>query len=414
MSVWSRSTWSPGTWSRRTRWAVPVGIVTALATAAVVVPGLATANPALPTRTAAELLVNLSDAELQPLSGTVVQTARLGLPELPVPPGGTSLAALAAGSTTVRVWYGGPDQVRLALVGPLAETDVIRSGADAWLWTSDTNTAEHLTLPETGPEMGPEIGPGPAPTPPVEGGGLTPREAAERALALIDPSTAVSVDGTAEVAGRAVYSLLLRPRDAGSLVREVRVAVDSETWVPLQVQVLAKGASEPAFETGFTAITFEDPADSVFSFTPPPGATVREHDLGEHMSPAPGEPGDPGDPGDPGEEQTRGGAPRVIGQGWTSVVVLTGATDLVSASTNPQISALLQAAEPVTGPYGSGRLLRTALVCVLLLDDGRVFIGAVTSEVLEAAASDTPATAANDTAAIDTAPSDPAAAAVGS
>ena len=376
-----------------------MGIVTALAAA--VVPVVATASPALPSRTAAELLVRLSEAELQPMSGTVVQTARLGLPELPAAPGGSSLAALATGSNTVRVWYGGPDQVRLALMGSLAETDVIRSGEDAWLWTSDTNTAEHLTLPEKAGMH--EETPSPA-----EGSGLTPREAAERALALIDPTTEVSVDGTAEVAGRPVYSLLLRPRDEGSLVSQVRLAVDSETSVPLQVQVLAKGTTEPAFETGFTAVTFEDPADSVFTFTPPPGATVKERALPEGMGAAHGVDGpakdsmdqnavpegipdglsgNPRPAGEPGS-----GGPTVVGSGWTSVAVLQGAAGPQDAagttgeSTDAQLAALLQAAEPVSGSYGSGRLLRTALVSALLLDDGRVLVGAVTPEVLEAAA----------------------------
>jgi outer membrane lipoprotein-sorting protein len=377
---------------------VPVGVVATLAAAAVIVPVVATASPALPARTAAELLVSLSEADLQPLSGTVVQTARLGLPELPIPPGGASLAALAAGSNTVRVWYGGPEQVRLALVGPLAETDVIRSGRDAWLWTSETNTAEHLTLPDTA-----RLDQGKS-APQASAEGLTPREAAERAVALIDPSTEVSVDGTAEVAGRPVYSLLLRPRDERTLVSEVRLAVDSATSVPLQVQILARGATEPAFETGFTAVTFEDPADSVFAFTPPPGATVKERDMGAGMGAGAITGGPMGRDGSAdgdldatpqaGPEagpmgRPDGEGPTVIGTGWTSVVVLRGATDAANPVTNPQLRALLEAAEPVSGPYGSGRLVRTALVSALLLDDGRVLIGAVTPEVLQAAATGT-------------------------
>jgi outer membrane lipoprotein-sorting protein len=408
----SSSRWSPARWSRKARWAAPVGVVTALATVVVVVPVLATASPALPSRTAAELLVGLSEAELQPMSGTVVQTARLGLPELPAAPGGGSLAALAPGSHTVRVWYGGPDQVRLALIGSLAETDVLRSGEDAWLWTSATNTAEHLTLPEDAGVH--EDTPSPA-----AGSGLTPREAAERALALIDPTTEVSVDGTTEVAGRPVYSLLLRPRDEGSLVSQVRVGVDSETSVPLQVQVLAKGVAEPVFETGFTAVTFENPADSVFAFTPPPGATVKERALPEGMSGGRGADGSAKESMDPPDAMPDGlsgtprpdaglagsGGPTVVGSGWTSVAVLrraAGPPDVQSAtdeSTDAQLAALLQAAEPVSGSYGSGRLLRTALVSVLLLDDGRVLVGAVTPAVLEAAASDPAAASAEDSAA---------------
>jgi hypothetical protein len=39
----------------------------------------------------------------------------------------------------------------------------------------------------------------------------------------------------------------------------------------------------------------------------------------------------------------------------------------------------------VSGSFGSGRLLQTSLVNVLVLDDGRVAVGAVTAGALEAA-----------------------------
>jgi hypothetical protein len=41
---------------------------------------------------------------------------------------------------------------------------------------------------------------------------------------------------------------------------------------------------------------------------------------------------------------------------------------------------------PVTGSFGSGQVLRTKLVSVLLLDDGRLLVGAVAPQVLEQAA----------------------------
>ena len=61
-------------------------------------------------------------------------------------------------------------------------------------------------------------------------------DAAEAALAPIAPSTAVSLDGTASVAGRDAYELVLEPKDELTLVEEVRIAVDGETSVPLRVQ----------------------------------------------------------------------------------------------------------------------------------------------------------------------------------
>ncbi len=104
---------------------------------------------------------------------------------------------------------------------------------------------------------------------------LTPQQAAEQALAAIDPTTAVSTDGTRTVAGRDAYELVLAPKDTRSLVGQVRLAVDAETSVPLRVQLFGRASADgPAFSVGFTKISFEVPGDDQFRFSPPPGATV--------------------------------------------------------------------------------------------------------------------------------------------
>jgi len=71
--------------SRRARWAVPgtAVVVTAAVVAALQIPA-AQASPNLPNRTPAQLLASLSsDAKVPPMTGTVVETAALGLPQLP-------------------------------------------------------------------------------------------------------------------------------------------------------------------------------------------------------------------------------------------------------------------------------------------------------------------------------------------
>src|SRR4051812_33762606 len=133
------------------RWLVPT------AAAVVVIGGgaaagtiVASADPALPERSAAQLLVDLQTARPAGLSGTVVETADLGLPSLPgitSGEGSADLAKLITGSNTARVWYAGEDKVRLALLGTLGETDVIRNGSNVWMWRSADNTASHLTIP---------------------------------------------------------------------------------------------------------------------------------------------------------------------------------------------------------------------------------------------------------------------------
>jgi outer membrane lipoprotein-sorting protein len=85
--------------------------------------------------------------------------------------------------------------------------------------------------------------------------------------------------------------------------------------------------------------------------------------------------------------------PQVIGHGWTSVLVLSAGTGprRPSAGAGPlggDLGAALSAATPVRGSWGSGRLLRTSLVSVLLENNGTVLVGAVQPSVLYAAAAE--------------------------
>lgn len=355
------------------RWALPAALTASIAAGALVAPQLASADPELPPTTAADLLVDLATAPEQPFSGTVVQTTDLGLPELPTGPGGNQLTTLLAGSTTLRVWSDGPERSRVAVLGSLSETDVVLDGHDLWAWESEGNTATHTVLPDA-PE-------GEAPAPPVPTA-PTPQEAAERALAAVEPTTEVTLDGTASVAGRDAYELVLAPRVDASLIGEVRLAVDAATSLPLRVQVTAAGASEPAYETAFTSVSFDAPGDEVFRFSPPPGATVNEESLG---SPGAGTHAVPHAPPGAGTMST------VVGTGWTSVAVLRGVDSAaVDAATggDPVAGALLSGFRPVSGAYGSGRLLTTSLLSALWLDDGRLLVGAVSPAELEAAAAD--------------------------
>jgi len=395
--------------SRGLRWAAPA---VAAAVVAVAASGVlsADANPPLPARTAAQLLVDLQNARVDGLSGTVVQKADLGLPALPnlgqAAPG-TSLTSLLTGSHTLRVWYAGPAKQRVALLGNLGEYDVVHNGRDAWTWSSDANTATHYRLPA---EAARTTTPSPVPS------AVTPQQAADAALKAIDPTTAVTTDGTGAVAGRSVYELVLSPRDDRSLIGQVRLAMDAETKVPLRVQVFPKASADgAAFEVGFTRVSFAVPGDEQFRFSPPPGATVKE---GAAVSPSgdegategsgsgksgPGRPGrvepDPGKPdagkpgaGKAGSGESSGsgaGEPRVIGTGWTSVVVLAGVGTPVADSVAPSTSALgevLNRLPRVSGSWGSGRLLSGRLFSALLTDDGRVLVGAVAPELLYAAA----------------------------
>jgi outer membrane lipoprotein-sorting protein len=361
---------------RLLRWVVPL-VVMAVALAGGI--ALATrsdgASPPLPPRTAEQLLTDLSQANVPGLSGTVVATARLGLPALPSAGGrggGASLSSLLSGSRTIRVWYAGKQRVRLAVTGSLAEADLIRNGQDLWSYQSEDNTVTHVRLPAgDAADDKQQAAAGAA-------GALTPQEAARRLVAAITPTTTVRVERTARVAGRDVYQLRLRPKDPRSLIDAVVLAVDGQTRIPLQVQVLAKGQSAPAYETGFTDVQFRVPDADVFAFTPPPGAKVTERSLGQVAQ-------DKRQAQAEGRAALAAGQPAVLGSGWTSVLVMRN-VDLSAAGSGGTLRSLLNAATPVRGAFGNGRMLRTALVTGLLTDDGRLYVGAVTPAALQAAA----------------------------
>ncbi len=305
------------------------------------------------------------------------------------------------------------------------------------------------------------------------------------------------------MAGRSAYQLVIAPRTDQSLIDQIVIAVDSKTYLPLRLQVFARGTSGPVFQIGFTSLTFGKPAASNFTFTPPAGAHVKTEKLAAELpgfggpmsmdgipAPLPGPftsqrflPHGPAVKVPANKAATRtwrviavkgqmsitlpkgyakqvgwvkvvrprkvvtvrvavdgnaaydplpgqiimpasplGIAPstslsgvKVLGSGWLSVAVIPAGNSLAGlspspakrpipnsapaggphplfappgAAQGPQILALLRvllnSAAPVHGTWGSGRLLRTSLFSVLVTDNGKVLIGAVTPDVLYA------------------------------
>ena len=136
--------------SRRGRWAVPAGAVAVVAAvAAISAITVAQAAPVLPARTPAELLAAVAGDHTAPppLTGTVVETASLGVPQLPGDENPTSITSLLAGSHTLKIWYGGPARLRLAAPVQLGESDFILNGNTAWLWQSNTDSVTQFVLP---------------------------------------------------------------------------------------------------------------------------------------------------------------------------------------------------------------------------------------------------------------------------
>jgi outer membrane lipoprotein-sorting protein len=331
--------------------------------------------------------VDVQNAKVDGLSGTVVETADLGLPALSgLGSGGTDISKLIAGSNTARVWYAGEDKARVALLGTLGETDVIRNGSDVWMWRSADNSATHYTIPaHTAGKATPKALPAGLPS--------TPQEAADAALAAIDPSTQVTTTGAASVAGRDAYELVLTPKDSASLVGQVRLAIDAKMHVPLRVEVYAKGANSPAVRVAFQQISFTVPDAQQFAFNPPAGAKVTTEKPGDlQKEAAKAQAKVQAQAKAQAKKPSDGSKPTVVGTGWTSVLVAKLPTSDATTTKDAKGTAaatvlgLIDSLPKVSGSWGSGHLLSGSLFSALITDDGKVLIGAVAPEKLYEAA----------------------------
>ncbi|MCC2321763.1 LolA family protein [Cellulomonas xiejunii] len=405
----------------RAAWAVPTAAVVAVAGAFAAPPLLASAGSAtLAELTPEQLLTRVLESEPQALSGTVVHTARLGLPDLSMTQvAGADPVSLLSGSTTLRVWSDGGQRSRVSLLGTASEYSVVADGTQAWTYSSSDDEVVHYALSPDDAARAEKMRatarpPADLPTPDELG-----REALERA----QRDATVSVDAATTVAGRDAYQVVVTPRSSTTLVGRIVVAVDARTWSPLRVQVWGSDdAATPALELGFTDVTFAAPDDAVLTFSAPPGASVREIvlPLPDDAALAGLAPSDlptslPDDPADaPLPEGTR-----VTGTGWDTVVELSDvdvaalvAGDPGAVAGLPQVDKQLGSAgaqelyeefapegdgpgvdldtvalyEQLTTPVEGGRALSSALLSVLVLDDGRVLVGAVPVDALRAAA----------------------------
>jgi outer membrane lipoprotein-sorting protein len=377
--------------SRRARWAVPA---TAVAVTAAVVAGLqipsAQASPTLPARSAAQLLAEVgTDASLPPLTGTMVETTDLGLPQLPQVGNATSLSSMLTGSHTMKIYYQDARQFRVSIPQPESEIDVIRNGTTAWLWNSTENSVDKFTLPASGK------GKAAHPKSELPSTPLTPQQAANELLKAVGTTTVVSVEANVMVAGEPSYQLVLAPKDDRSLIGKVTIAIDAKYNVPLRVQVYAKGAASPAFQFGFTAIQFTSPAAANYDFSPPPGATVNVVNGSEGSQKSAGGQSDSSGFGSYGKswltvaELPQQDLMQGIGAGGlksssSAAPTGNGPAGVVGGDSQAVMSDLIGAAKPVHGAWGSGTLLTTSLFSVLMTGN-EVYIGAVEPSVLYAA-----------------------------
>ncbi|MBB5956221.1 hypothetical protein FHS29_002807 [Saccharothrix tamanrassetensis] len=359
--------------------AAAVGVIAGAAGLGVLaMPAGAGPAPVLPDVSAESLVESVLTAEPAAFGGAVEVSNDLGIPGI------AGLPQLSDGESKLRMWTDGGGRVRVQLPARDAERTFVDDGQTGWLWNSADQTVTklpHGQVAEPKLDLDPE-GQRSAPPDPVS----LSREVVDRIKEFSD----VSVDGTARVAGRSVYELVLTPKPTErTVLREVRVAVDSELRLPLRLAVLTNGTDHPAVQVGFTELNVGPQDAGLFAFTPPPGAKVEVPEVGG-----------------PTEEEkalAQGALaeakPETHGEGWDVVLTAKVPTDALAGLAEGQRSGrewegrdnpenvdvqglLKQLGKQVSGPWGSGTLITTKVGGVLLADDGRVALGAVPEQVL--------------------------------
>ncbi|MFE4962071.1 outer membrane lipoprotein carrier protein LolA [Streptomyces sp. NPDC056660] len=380
------------------RYVVPVAVMGVAAATIGLVPALAdSGDPNLPKITAQELINKIAKSDVQQLSGTVKISTDLGLPDLGglesglmsgAAQGGdgssadpsTKLTELASGTHTLRVAADGPEKQKASLLESGAEYSLIHNGKDVWGYDSKSNEVYHSTAADSGKADQHE-----APA--------TPKDFADEVLKSVDDTTSVKVDGTAQVAGRDAYRLVIKPKQSGTTVGAISIAVDAKTGTPLKFTLTPSSGGAAVIDAGYTQVSFAKPAASTFDFTPPKGAKVTEGDSLDKANRA--DKGDKGDkitksPGKDTPEELGKNGFDVLGKGWNSIAVLDsgskGGLPTDSASGGDLGGFLGSLGDPVSGKFGKGTVFSTRLINALITDDGKVYVGAVDKAALVKAA----------------------------
>jgi len=389
------------------KWIPSIAVPAVIAAGAVAVPLQANAVD-LPDLSANEVMVLMQQGEVRSFSGTIVKVSDMGLPALEfssmvsedmvaemeekmpeefadfVPAviesnTLTQALELISGTHKVRIYTSGVDKLRAQILDPMAQRDLIVNGDEFWIYDSQMATAVNGTIEmEADPAKQAEAEK--AITDYAASIALdlnSPEAIADYLVSMIGDSSDLSVGTDHSVAGRTAYELILTPNVEGSLIDQAKLSIDSETGMPLKVEVFSTNQVAAAMSVGFESISFGEVDQSLFDFTPPAGTEVTTFDpselealLGEYE-------GDYEASDKDASDYPEMNQPEILGSDWLSVVHLAALpTDVPMDLMENELFG------DMFTEVAGGRVLSTALVNVLITDSGEVYMGAVTIEHL--------------------------------
>ncbi|HYQ61702.1 LolA family protein [Actinophytocola sp.] len=318
--------------------------------------GAGEAPPALPPVSAESLVQSVLNTEIPAFAGSVEVQNHLGLPIPGIP-------ASPSNGKAAEVWADGSGKARLAVPGRQSEMTIVDDGSTVWVWNSEDRTVTKVPHQENAGQK------------PLEGMFADPAKAAAQLVTAMQQDSTVTVDGTARVADRPVYQLVLTPKPTEkTLLREIRVSIDSELRIPMSVEVLANGQADPAVKIGFTDFTHATQDPKLFAFTPPAGASVSEEKVQDEVH------------GQNLEDWLGKVDMKTVGRGWDIVATGKIPAELMNTTgerSGQDLTALLGTfGKEVHGDFGTGYVISASVGTALITQDGQVAVGAVPQQVL--------------------------------
>jgi hypothetical protein len=188
----------------------------------------------------------------QPYSGYVTTDGRLRLPELPAL---EDVRGVFSGSARLRAWYASSAAWRVAELTATGERDTYRTVAGQYTWDYERNLVTELLgdpsvwLPGTSDVVPPVL-----------------------ARRLLGAGGDVSALPARRVAGVEAAGLRLTPDDPDTSIAWVDVWADPRTGLPVHVEVVAEGATDPVFTSRFLDVDQAAPDPATLTPAAPPGA----------------------------------------------------------------------------------------------------------------------------------------------
>ena len=177
-----------------------------------------------------------------------------------------------------RLWVSSDGRVRLELQAEKGDTQIIYDGKTAQLYDASTNTLYRYTPSGTGGWTGyaPLKSHGDANHP--AGGSHEPPSVAKIEEAITKAKEHANLSGAtpANVGGKAAYTVRVSPRETGSLIAGAELSFDAGNGLPLRAAIYSTDSSSPVIELATSSVAYGPVSDSVFAFTPPPGAKIVE------------------------------------------------------------------------------------------------------------------------------------------